>query len=235
MNVTKQYSNFKLDNVSLTIKSGELVGLIVQNGAGKTTLLDIITGKRVSDSGSVVLFDKQSDRDALKKQKQKIGVVEDGCGFHGCFSPKEIASFLRKIYTDWDDDLYTSLLKELAVNWRQKIDDMSKGTKTKMLLAIALAHHPQVMILDEITSGLDPVIRNDVLMILKKVVSDNEKAILFSSHITSDLEKAANRIVILDEGRIIGDYAIEEVRNMLSSDTEIATLDDFFPVQIGSR
>jgi ABC-2 type transport system ATP-binding protein len=225
--ITKRYEAFLLNDISFQVKAGEIVGLVGENGAGKTTLLDIVVNNTSCDSGSVHIFGKNICHEE-KALKQDIGIVGDACNYFGCFSPADIAMFLRHIYKNWDSSLFIALLNQFNVIYTQRISDMSSGTKSKMLLAIALAHKPSLLILDEITSGLDPIVRSDVLRLLKDFVSASDKAVLFSTHITSDLENIADRIVFLHKGSLLANQDIAEIRAIIAADNNLNNLDDYF-------
>ena len=127
----------------------------------------------------------------------------DECCFHACFTPDNIQSIMRKIYRNWDCGQYAQFLKMFQIENKKKISEMSKGMKSKLMLAVAMSHHPKFLILDEITSGLDPVIRDDILVFLKDFVNNGENSVFFSTHITSDLEKAADDIAFLNKGQLV--------------------------------
>jgi ABC-2 type transport system ATP-binding protein len=201
-NLRKQYSGFTLNDVSFSLPAGSIMGLIGENGAGKTTTIKLILGMIRRDGGDIRVLGK--DPLAQEKQvKQLLGVVLDDCHFHDTLRPADIASILRSMFESWDDALYRQLLKRLGVPESKAIKEMSKGMKTKLSICAALAHRPRLLILDEATSGLDPVMRSEVLDILRDFIQDEERSVLISTHITSDLEKIADYITLLHDGHVV--------------------------------
>lgn len=200
--LTKNYQDFTLDHVSFEIPQGSIVGLIGENGAGKSTIIKAVLGLIKKDDGEITLFGRQ-DGALNTKIKEQIGVVFDGSNFSGDLSPRKLNKVFKDIYRSWDKDLYISLLEKMAVPVNQKIKTFSKGMKMKLSLVAAFAHHPKLLILDEATSGLDPVMRDDILDMFLEFVQDEENSILVSSHITSDLEKVADYIIFVHNGSVI--------------------------------
>lgn len=208
-NLTKEYTNFKLDNVSLDLPSGVVIGLIGENGAGKTTLIKSILDI-IHSNGSIKMFSK----DSLKEEidiKQDIGVVLDNTFFPEVLTPKDINLIMMDIYKTWDRDLFYEYLSLFKITDNQTLKTMSKGMRKKVEIAASLAHKPKLLILDEPTSGLDPIVRNQILDIFLKFVSDDEHTILFSTHITSDLEHIADQIIFIDNGTIIMNDLRDEI------------------------
>ena len=198
----KQYSGFTLDDVSFSLPGGSIMGLIGENGAGKTTTIKLILNMIRKDGGSVRVL----GMDHVEKEtqiKQQLGVVLDDCHFHDSLRTADIAAFMRALFENWDDSLYVKTLKRLSVPQDKTVKEMSKGMKTKLSLCAALAHRPKLLILDEATSGLDPVMRSEVLDMLRDIIQDEDRSILLSTHITSDLEKIADYITLLHEGRVV--------------------------------
>lgn len=210
--LSKNYKNFSLTDINLKIPYGHIVGLIGENGAGKTTLISLILNQIKRSDGSIKIFGK----DNLQKEKEikeDIGFVMDECCFHNCLSPNNIQKIMQQIYRNWDSSQYTQLLKNFQIVNTKKISEMSKGMKSKLMLAVAMSHHPKFLILDEITSGLDPVIRDDILMFLKDFVRNGENAVFFSTHITSDLDKVADDIAFLNNGQLVFYENIKKLKN----------------------
>lgn len=200
--LTKKYSHFTLDNISFSIPSGSIVGLIGENGAGKSTTINSILGLIKKDSGKITILGH--DVDTLDYAvKDKIGVVFDGSNFSEELTPVKLSKVLRDIYSSWEQSYFNRLLDQLNIPATKKIKTFSKGMKMKLSIAVAFAHHPQLLILDEATSGLDPIVRDDILDMFLEFVQDEEHSILVSSHITSDLEKVADYIVFIHAGKII--------------------------------
>lgn len=209
-NLTKQYPDFTLKNIDLEIPKGMIMGLIGENGAGKSTLINLILHEINKQSGSIQIFGK--DMETYEKEiKQDIGVVFDECNFIESFHADNLDAIMHHIYTNWDSTYYASLLKQFSLPRKKKIKDYSKGMKMKLSLASALAHHPKLLILDEATSGLDPIMRDEILDILQDFIQDEEHAVLLSTHITSDLEKIADYITFLHDGRILFSMTKDEL------------------------
>ena len=199
--ISKQYSRFALQDVSFTVPKGSIVGLIGENGAGKSTVLRCALGLTKTDCGTAAFWgEAQGLTPALKEQ---IGVVFDGSNFSEELTPARLNRVLRDVYAHWDEPYFLSGLKSMGLPADQKIKVFSKGMKMKLSLLVAFSHHPKLLILDEATSGLDPVMRDDILDLFLDFVQDEENSILVSSHITSDLEKVADYIVFLHQGRVI--------------------------------
>lgn len=200
--LTKKYSHFTLDNISFSIPSGSIVGLIGENGAGKSTTINSILGLIKKDSGKITILGHDIDTFDYAA-KEKIGVVFDGSNFSEELTPAKLSKVLRDIYSSWEQSYFNRLLDQLNIPATKKIKTFSKGMKMKLSIAVAFAHHPQLLILDEATSGLDPIVRDDILDMFLEFVQDEEHSILVSSHITSDLEKVADYIVFIHAGKII--------------------------------
>ncbi|MEG1477285.1 MAG: ABC transporter ATP-binding protein [Oscillospiraceae bacterium] len=200
--ITKAYKDFKLDNVSFNVPYGSIMGFIGENGAGKTTTLKAILNIIRINSGSITVFGKDIKANA-KDINKDIGTVLDGSFFYEGMEARDIAPVMRRLYKTWDDTYFTQLLSRFSLPANKVIKEYSKGMKAKLSLATALSHHPKLLILDEATSGLDPVVRNEFLDIFMEFIEDEEHTILLSSHITSDLEKIADYITFLHEGKVV--------------------------------
>lgn len=198
--LTKSYNDFVLDHVSFTVPSGSIVGLIGENGAGKSTTINAALGLIQKESGQVsILGQEEIDSDT----REQIGVVFDGSNYPEILSPKKINRVMKHIYHSWDEQTYFRLLKNFSLPVDKQIKQFSKGMKMKLAISVAFSHHSKLLILDEATSGLDPVIRDDILDMLLEFVQNEECSILVSSHITSDLEKIADYIVFIHEGKVV--------------------------------
>lgn len=198
----KEYQDFCLDNVSFRVPRGAIVGLIGENGAGKTTTIRTALGLSHADAGTVRFFGQRMEENE-REIKRRIGVAFDSLSFSQIFTAKQVDRICAGIYPDWDSQGFRALLDSLGLTMNKQIKDMSKGMRAKMSLAIAMSHGAELVILDEPTSGLDPVMRDDILDIFLDYVQDEGRAILLSSHITSDLEKIADYIVFIHEGKVI--------------------------------
>ena len=198
----KSYPDFALDHVNLTIPGGTIMGLIGENGAGKTTTIKCILNLIHRDSGTITILGKDNLKDE-RSAKLEVGVVLDECFFHDSLRPKDLNRILGPIYPTWDNRLYEDYLRKFKLPEGKLIKEFSRGMKMKLSLAAALAHQPKLLILDEATAGLDPVVRDEILDEFLSFISDEDHAILISSHITSDLEKAADYITYIHQGKIV--------------------------------
>lgn len=207
-NLTKTFDEFKLDDISLKIRKGKIVGLIGENGAGKTTLIKCILDVMHRDSGNVSLFEKKYEGSL----KDDIGVVFDNSFINETFNIKDINLIMKNIYSKWDSKLFFKYMKEYNIPLKKEIKRLSTGMKKKIEIAVALSHHPKMLILDEPTSGLDPVIRSEVLEMFEDFVTNKENSILLSTHITSDLEHIADDVIFISHGKIIFNKPLKEIR-----------------------
>lgn len=201
-NLSKHYDKFELNNISFNVPKGCIMGLIGENGAGKTTTIELILNLIKKNSGTINIFGLDSI-EYEKQIKEQIGVVLDESYFHDTLNPSSISKIMNNIFSSWDNDLFEDYLRKFNLPKNKIVKDFSKGMKTKLSIATALAHRPKLLILDEATSGLDPIIRNEILDIFLDFIQDDEHSILISSHITSDLEKVADYITFIHEGNII--------------------------------
>lgn len=195
-------SNFTLDNLTLTLPYGAIMGFVGENGAGKTTTIGCILNTLRKDGGTVKLFGREM-QDADTDLREKIGVVYDGDNFPEYWTAKQLSHVMSGLYTQWDAALFQKYLEDFHLPSKQKIKHYSRGMTMKLAIAAALSHHPQLLILDEATSGLDPVMRDEILDVFLTFVQDESHSILLSSHITSDLEKVADYITFIHNGRLV--------------------------------
>ena len=203
-NVSKQYhkSDFQLNDISFSIPKGAIMGFVGENGAGKTTTIGCILNTLIKDSGTVKVFGREMT-DHTTDIRDDIGVVYDKNPFPEHLTPVKIAPVMRRIFTNWDDDLFKQYLTTFKLPEKKKIKTFSRGMTMKLAVAVALSHHPKLLILDEATSGLDPIVRDDILNVFLDFVQDENHSILLSSHITSDLEKIADYITFIHDGSIV--------------------------------
>ena len=200
-NLCKKYNQFELKNVNLTLPKGMIMGLIGENGAGKTTTIKSILNL-TNSTGEINIFGlnvKKYD----KKIKQNIGVVLNENFFSEYLNPKDINKIMKNIYKNWDEKLYFKYLEDFKLPQNKISKEFSSGMKMKLKIAVALAHHPKLLILDEPTSGLDPVARSEILDIFQDFIQNGENSIFVSSHITSDLEHIADYITFINDGEIV--------------------------------
>ncbi len=198
--LTKTYPDFTLDNVSFAVPSGSIVGLIGENGAGKSTTINAALGLIQKEAGQVSILGKEKIDDDTK---ERIGVVFDGSNYPEILSPKKINRIMKNIYRSWNEQIYFRLLKQFSLPLDKQVKQFSKGMKMKLAISAAFSHQSNLLILDEATSSLDPVMRDDILDMLLEFVQEEERSILVSSHITSDLEKIADYIVFIHKGKVV--------------------------------
>lgn len=199
--ITKQYKNFTLGPVDMTVPAGSIVGLIGENGAGKTTLLKILCGVNRADDGTVDLLGG-SPADAATRAK--IGVVFEDAFFYGSFNAAQVARSLAGMYgARWNADSFSAYLRRFGLDAGKKLKEYSRGMRLKLSLAAALAHDPELLVLDEATAGLDPVVRGELLDLFLEFIQDERHSIVMSSHITADLEQIADSIAYLHNGQLL--------------------------------
>lgn len=220
-NLCKAYKNtdFKLDNVTFSIPKGSIMGFVGKNGAGKSTTINSILNIIKKDSGVVKFFgcDMTNDTTSIRED---IGVVFDAANFHEELTTKKLEKVLRDIYINWDKELFFSYLEKFKIPSNKKIKTFSRGMTMKLSISIALSHKARLLILDEATAGLDPVVREEILDLFLDFVEDENNSILISSHISSDLEKIADYITVIDDGKII----LTESKDTLIYDYGIARM-----------
>ena len=200
-NLNKTYPGFSLKDVNFKVPGGCIMGLVGENGAGKSTTIKAIVDLIHTDSGNIRVLGKDI-RKKGKEIREDIGVVLDGASFHEILRAKEIGKFMGKIYRNWDEKYYQRLLKTFMVPGNKPIKEFSTGMRMKLMIVAAMAHHPKLLILDEATSGLDPVVRDEILDMFQEFIQDEAHSVLISSHITSDLEKVADYITFIHKGEI---------------------------------
>lgn len=200
--LTKKYDGFTLDNIGFSVPKGSIMGFIGQNGAGKTTTIKALLNIIKFDAGSIKIFGKDNIKDELEIKSQ-LAVVFDEIPFHDDFNARQLSIILQDIYSEWSNDTYKGYLDRLALPEKKKIGQFSKGMKMKLQIAAALSHNAKLLVMDEATTGLDPVVRNEILEIFLEYLQDENHSILMSSHITSDLEKIADSITFIDKGKIL--------------------------------
>lgn len=199
--LTKQYKTFTLDHVSFSLPKGSIMGLIGENGAGKTTTIKTILNM-IEYQGSVTVFGKDM-RQQERVLKEDIGVVLSDSTFPQEMTPLNIDKVLNDIYAHWDSTCFFHYCQVFGLPIKQKIKEYSRGMKMKVQIACALSHHPKLLLLDEATSGLDPVVRDEILDVFLDFIQDEEHSVLLSSHITSDIEKAADYVTFMHKGKIL--------------------------------
>lgn len=201
-NVNKTYKDFSLKDVSFNVPRGCVTGFIGQNGAGKSTTIKAVLNMIKTDSGDIRVFgaDNIDEEFAIK---ENIGVVFDDIGFHEKLKPKHIDRILKGIYKKWDSDLFFSYLDKFGLPLNKRVGDYSRGMQMKLQIATALSHNASLLVMDEPTGGLDPIVRNEILDIFMEFIQDSEHTVFLSSHIITDLERIADYIVFIDRGKIL--------------------------------
>jgi len=203
-NVSKKYkkSNFSIKDISFSLPEGNILGFIGENGAGKSTTMNCILNVLKKDSGKIEIFGKEmSDEDT--DIREDIGVVYDSNNFPEYLTAEQLSDIFEKIYVRWDNSCFKEYLKRFNLSKSQKIKTYSRGMSMKLAIAVALSHESKLLILDEATSGLDPIMREEILDVLLEFVKQENHSILLSSHITGDLEKIADYIVFIHKGEVI--------------------------------
>ena len=201
-NVTKKYDGFTLDNINFNVPKGSIMGFIGQNGAGKTTTIRSILNLVPIDEGEIKMFGLDHKKDE-REIKERIAVVFDELPFHDIFNANHMGKIFGGLYIDWNNQKYTEYLDMFQLPRKKKIGNFSKGMKMKLQIACALSHNAELLVMDEATTGLDPVVRNEILDIFLEYLQNEEHSILMSSHITSDLEKIADSVTFIDKGKIL--------------------------------
>lgn len=211
-NLSKSYNDFSLKNISFNLPKGCIMGLIGENGAGKTTTIKLILNLIHRDMGNIKVF----GMDNIEKEQEikgKIGIVLDESNFHDTLRPKDISLIMSNIYKNWDNIKFLDYLKQFKLPVDKTLKGFSKGMKMKLSIAVALSHNPQLLILDEPTGGLDPIVRSEILDLFMDFIQDEEKSILFSTHITSDLDKIADYITFIHNGELVFSKPKDEAIN----------------------
>ena len=208
--LTKRYDGFTLDNVSFNVPKGSIMGFIGQNGAGKTTTIKSLLNVIKPDSGSIKMLglDLYSHEEEIKEQ---IAAVFDEIPFHDSFTANSLSVMMSGFYGGWNAETFFGYVERFGLPRRKKIGKFSKGMKMKLQIAAALSHGAKLLIMDEATTGLDPVVRNEILDIFREYLQDEENSILMSSHITGDLEKIADSVTFIDKGKILLSGSKDEI------------------------
>ncbi len=226
--LTKIYPGFKLDKVSFTLPSGCILGLVGENGAGKSTTIKLILNMIEKDGGEVRILGRENT-DNIKVTKEDVGVVLDEVGIPDVLNAKQVGKIMKNTFKNWSEKEYGENLKKLSVPVDKPFKDFSRGMKMKLGIAVALSHKAKLLILDEATSGLDPVVRDEVLDIFCEFTRDENHSVLMSSHIVSDLEKLCDYIAFLHKGKLLlfeeKDVLLAEYGAVHCSESRLSELD----------
>ena len=201
-NVCKHYSGFELKNISFNVPTGCIMGFVGENGAGKTTILKAILNLINIDNGQIKVLGEDS-KSINNSLKEKIGVAFDDSYFGDTLCADDVSLIMKNTFKSWDDAVYQGYIQRFSLPHKKIFKEYSKGMKMKLTLAVALSHHAKLLILDEATSGLDPIVRDEILDIFLEFIQDEEHTILISSHIISDLEKVADYITFINKGEVL--------------------------------
>ncbi|MFA6689586.1 MAG: ABC transporter ATP-binding protein [Sphaerochaetaceae bacterium] len=226
--LTKSYPAFTLRDVGFTVGEGRIMGLIGANGAGKTTTLKSLLDLVRPESGSVEMFGLPFFVNE-RRCKQHVGVVLGEIDFYRYKKVRAIADVTRRFYDSWDETAYRRYLRTFSIDPDKQVRELSSGMRVKCMLALALSHHARLLILDEPTSGLDPVSRDDLTTLFRQLVEDGTRSILFSTHITSDLDKCADDITYIKDGMVVESA---EKRRFLRSFDFLKETDDSAPLTL---
>lgn len=209
-NVCKSFRDFTLNNISFTLPQGYIMGLVGPNGAGKTTTIQLILNMLEKDTGEILVFGKDNVV-SEKEIKQDVGIVFDSIFYVDSWTVKDTEKAVSIFYNNWRHDIFTDMLKRFDLPQNKKVGELSRGMQMKLMLACAFSHNAKLLILDEPTSGLDPVTRDEFLGILQDYIKDGERSVLFSTHITSDLEQVADYITFINQGNLIFTGSMEDL------------------------
>ncbi|MEN6314747.1 MAG: ABC transporter ATP-binding protein [Clostridiaceae bacterium] len=201
--LNKEYPGFSLKNINLTLPSGSIMGLVGENGAGKSTTIKLIMNAIPRDSGTVYVLGTDNQSPEFNAVKNDIGIVLDEAYFPEVLNPQNVNSIMKNTYENWDEKCYFDYIKKFSLPLKKAFKDFSRGMKMKLALAVALSHDPKLLVLDEATSGLDPIVRDEILDIFNDFTRDESHSVLLSSHIVSDLEKICDYIAFIHNGSLL--------------------------------
>lgn len=199
-NLVKEYKDFTLGEISFSLEKGTILGIIGPNGSGKTTLIKTIMGMVIKKSGDISVFGQDADEYGAEI-RDRIGFINYDDKIKEMMSPRSLGNTYGRFYSEWDSQKYQAYLDRFEINWSKRINKLSQGAQMKVFLAFALSHNAELLIFDEPTAGLDPIFREEILDIFLKEIEDSEKSIIISTHITSDLDKCADYLLVMNEGK----------------------------------
>ena len=201
--LVKEYPSFRLGGLDLALPSGSIMGLVGENGAGKSTTIKLIMNAVRKDSGTISVLGTDNQSAAFNDVKESIGVVLDEAYFPEMLNANDVGRIMANTYHNWETDTYESYIQRFGLPRSKAFKDFSRGMKMKLAIAVALSHQAKLLILDEATSGLDPMVRDEILDIFNEYTRQEDRSILLSSHIVSDLEKICDYIAFLHEGKLV--------------------------------
>lgn len=229
--LNKKFDKFSLKDINFNIPRGYIMGFVGQNGAGKSTTIKCIMNLIEYDGGNIHVMGLDSRTHSMEV-RNRIGYVSEDPYFYEGMTVNWTGEFVGSFYSNWDKKYFVELLHTFKIDKNKKISELSKGMKMKLSLALAMAHRPEFLILDEPTSGLDPVVRSELLEIFLDIIQNENCSIFFSSHITSDIEKVADFVTIIDDGRII---LSDEKDNILNNWKLIKAENSFYNDKINNK
>lgn len=227
-NVSKKYEGFQLSNVNIAIPRGCIMGFIGENGAGKSTTIKLILDLIKRDSGNISILG-MDNREGLSEIKEKIGIVVDEGFFYEGLTVKEVGNVMRNMYKNWHQEQFLNYMNRFSIPIKKKLKELSKGMKMKLYIATAISHGASLLILDEATSGLDPIVREEILDVFMEFIQDERNTIFMSSHILSDLEKVCDYVTFIHKGKIVfseeKDQLLEDYAVLKCSESEFKMID----------
>ena len=227
--LTKVYDGFTLDHITFSLPAGCILGLVGENGAGKSTTLALLMDAVGRDEGEVTILGMDNRSRDFVRTKQDVGVVLDEACFPETLTPSEVGRVFARIYTRWDQTCYEGYLTRFGLDRGKKVKELSRGTRMKLALAAALSHDAKLLLLDEATSGLDPMVRDEILYVLNDFTREEDRSVVFSSHIVSDLEKVCDYIAFLHRGNLVlfeeKDRLLEEYALVKMGTDQLSALD----------
>lgn len=228
--LTKEYPGFRLGSLDLTLPSGSIMGLVGENGAGKSTTIKLIMNAVHRDSGVVSVLGVDNQSAAFHAIKEDIGIVLDEAYFPEVLNANDVGRIMANTYRQWEQETYEGYLQRFSLPRNKAFKDFSRGMKMKLAIAVALSHSPRLLVLDEATAGLDPIVRDEVLEIFNEFTREEDHSILISSHILSDLEKLCDYIAFLHQGRLLfcdeKDRLLEEYGIFVGTADQVNSLQD---------
>lgn len=201
--VNKSFGDFAISDLTFVLPTGTICGLVGENGAGKSTTIRLLMGALKADGGDLRVLGEDPQSPAFRATKENIGVVLDDTFFPTCLDAKRIGKLMAQTYRNWDDVLYKTYLKRFDLPEEKRFKEYSRGMRMKLGIAVALSHHPKLLVLDEPTAGLDPIVRDEVVELFREFALEEGHSVLISSHILSDLEKLCDYIAFLHQGKLL--------------------------------